>query len=134
MKIFKYLPPYQQNGKTTYPDRERAGVYLIRENGVLVYVGESHNNVYRTLYRHFQTWSSKYQKVNTYADRMKKNKYTVRVIYCTAKQAWSLEKSLIKKHSPRDNAELYKQYKLEFYDKNTLQALKNTAIEEDVPF
>lgn len=45
-----------------YPDwlralRGESGVYVIRERGVVVYVGESHTGrVYETLTRHFQTW------------------------------------------------------------------------------
>lgn len=37
--------------------RGQSGVYVIRENGVVVYVGESHTGrVYETLTRHFQAW------------------------------------------------------------------------------
>jgi hypothetical protein len=45
-----------------YPDwlralRGESGVYVIRERGVVVYVGESHTGrIYETLTRHFQTW------------------------------------------------------------------------------
>jgi hypothetical protein len=45
-----------------YPDwlralRGESGVYVIRERGTVVYVGESHTGrIYETLTRHFQTW------------------------------------------------------------------------------
>jgi hypothetical protein len=45
-----------------YPDwlralRGESGVYVIRERGVVVYVGESHTGrIYETLTRHFQAW------------------------------------------------------------------------------
>ena len=37
--------------------RGKSGVYVIRERGEVVYVGESHTDkLYETLTRHFQTW------------------------------------------------------------------------------
>lgn len=40
MKVFKFLPPYKPTGKTTFPEtKNRTGVYLIKKNGILVYVG-----------------------------------------------------------------------------------------------
>ena len=135
MKIFKFLPPYQKNGKTSFPEaNNRSGVYLIKENGKLVYVGSSGYNLYKTLYRHFQTWNHKYQKVVSYKDYVKHNKYTVRLIFCTVKQAEALEKALIIKHQPRDNEQKYEAYELDLYNKQTLKTYDNTEISEDVPF
>ena len=135
MKIFKFLPPYQSNGKTRFPEAQgRAGVYLIKENNVLVYVGESGYNIYKTLYRHFQSWNHRSQRVTTYRGSMQRNKYTVRIVFCTPKQASALEKALILKHKPRDNEQKYLNYELNFYDKETVKTYVNTAIEEDCSF
>ena len=114
MKVFKYRPPYQKNGKTNFPEtRERTGVYLIKEDGKLVYIGYSGNNLYRTMYRHFQAWDDKTKQYRvSYAGRLGRHKYTVRVVYCTPLQAVELEFALIIKHHPRDNENKYKAHSL----------------------
>lgn len=111
MKKTRWKAPYNKSGKTNFPDRERPGVYLIKEkaSGKIVYVGYSGNNLYRTMYRHFQQWTHSDQPVITYANKGPE-KYLCRVIYCTAKQAVTLEELLILKHEPRDNPQ-----KLDFY-------------------
>jgi len=135
MKVFKFHPPYQPNGKTTFPEtKDRTGVYVIKENGKVVYVGYSGGNLYKTMYRHFQVWNHRGQYVVSYADRLKQNKYTVRVIFCTAKQAGSLETSLIKKWRPRDNEMKYQSYKQVAYDMETMQVYAGTDPTEEVPF
>lgn len=104
----KFLPPYTKNGKTTFANTQgKTGVYLIKEDGEIVYVGYSGSNLYRTLYRHFQAWNHSYQKVITYKGNSL-NRYTVRVILTTPQQADRLETYLIKKYLPRDNQEKIK--------------------------
>lgn len=113
MKKFKFLPPYKENGKTNFPETQnRTGIYIIKENGVIVYVGKSGYNLYKTLYRHFQEWNHKWQRVTSYKNKLKKNNYTVRVVYCTVKQANALEKKLIMRYQPRDNTEKYDLFNL----------------------
>lgn len=120
MKVFRFVTPYLSNGKTRFPDRKKCGVYLIRENGKIVFVGYSENDLYRTMYRHFQTWNHTGQEVAVYQGNFKgsgagrsqsrykpDNKITVRVVYGTAKQARALEIWLIQKIKPRDNADHY---------------------------
>jgi len=134
MKKFKFIPPYQQ-GKTTYPETiGKSGVYLIKENGKLVYIGMSGINLYRTLYRHFQAWHHKQQEVVTYQSRMKQNKYTVRVILCTPAQSARLERYLILKHKPRDNENKYEGYTLNYFDEKVYNTYENTIVTEEVPF
>lgn len=100
MKKSKFLKPYQ-NKKTTFRNTDKkSGVYLIKENDKLVYIGFSSVNLYRTLYRHFQTWNHPQQEVVSYSNR---ENYTVRVVLTTPKQAPKLEEALILKHKPRDN-------------------------------
>ena len=112
MKVYKFAKPYQtgKNGaqRTTFPEtRNHAGVYIIKEDGKIVYVGFSSYSVYKTMYRHFQEWNHKYQEVVSYANRLHTHTYTVRPILCTDKQAYALEKRLIRKYHPRDNTIQY---------------------------
>ena len=111
MKKTRWKEPYNKTGKTNFPERERPGVYLIKEkaSGKIVYVGYSSNNLYRTMYRHFQAWNHSEQPIVTYQAKGPEN-YLCRVIYCTAKQAVTLEELLILKHQPEDNPQ-----KLDFY-------------------
>jgi hypothetical protein len=135
MKKFKFLPPYTDKGKCNFPEaKERSGIYIIKENAKIVYVGESGYNLYKTLYRHFQRWNHKYQEVVTYAAKLKQNKYTVRLVFCTAKQAIALEKALIIKYNPRDNEQKYKNYQLDFYDNKALENYNKTEQTDEVPF
>ena len=80
------------------------------------------------MYRRFEKW----QEPNLSFDLSKK--YTVRVIYCTEKQAIVLEKRLIIRYNPEHNLNQYESYKTEKesgYDRQTVNAYMNT---EPVPF
>ncbi len=125
MKVFKFAPPYNKNGKANFPLRDKAGIYIVKEAGVIVYIGKSRNNLYRTMYRRFEKW----EEPNLSFDLAKK--YTVRVIYCTDKQADSLEKKLILKYEPKHNLNQYKEFQENTYDKQVFNAYMNT---EPVPF
>lgn len=54
-----YLPGANKRGKRygLKGIRDKSGVYFIKENGILVYVGMSRSNLQEALYRHFQDWS-----------------------------------------------------------------------------
>lgn len=119
MKVLKFIPPYsEKTGKPNFPQRGKSGVYIIKEDGKPVYIGFSATDLYKTMYRHFQEWNHTGQEVVSYSRYLKKHKYTVRVIYCTDKQAPALEKYLIKKIQPRDNANKYDAIKLNAYEQN----------------
>jgi hypothetical protein len=79
-----------------------AGVYFIREDSKLVYIGYSDTNLYRTMYRHFQQWNHRGQEVITYASRLNRHRYTVRILITPWREAHKWEARLIKKHKPRD--------------------------------
>ncbi|MBC8051867.1 MAG: GIY-YIG nuclease family protein [Sphingobacteriaceae bacterium] len=144
MKVFKFQPPYKPNGRTNFPEmQKRSGVYLIKENGKLTYVGYSGTDLYKTVYRHFQYWSPREYKNGraipaqyrvTYKNKLKTHSYTVRIIYCTPGQAQRLEKLLIKKHKPRDNDFKYDSYELDFNDNRTYQIYQDTIPLSEVPF
>lgn len=96
----RYRPPYNAAGKATFPGtRNRPGVYLVKEAGNIVYVGHSQSDLYKTMYRHFQSWQDPTQYRATYP----KTGPSVRVVLTTAAQAPRLEAALIRKHRPRDN-------------------------------
>jgi excinuclease UvrABC nuclease subunit len=105
-KKSKWLKPYTGN-KTTFGKtiRNKPGVYLIKSNrtGNTIYVGYSGTNVYKTMYRHFQTWNDPQQVRKVYSP----DNYTARVILTTGKRAGELEKYLIEKIRPRDNKNKY---------------------------
>lgn len=135
MKKFKFLPPYAAPGKTNFPaTQNRSGVYLIKENNKLVYVGMSGRNLYKTLYRHFETWEHKQQEVTTYKTRLNRHKYTVRVILCTPGQAARLERLLILKYNPRDNDLKYKGYQLTAFDEKIFETYEALPVQEEAPF
>ena len=105
MKKSRAKSPYV-DGKPRYKIRNKPGVYIIYQDGAPIYVGYSSNNVYKTMYRHFQSWRDKRQTRVTYLPT--DSRITARVIYTrTAKQAAALEYALIVKYQPRDNPTLY---------------------------
>ena len=59
----KFKPAYTENGtKVTHRRKDywkQTGVYIIRVEGVIRYVGRSAGCVYRACYRHFQKWCKK---------------------------------------------------------------------------
>ena len=144
MKVFKYHPPYKANGRTSFPEtQKRSGVYLIKENDKLVYVGFSGSDLYRTLYRHFQVWTDKNYRGGkaappehrvTYVSKMKRNRYTVRVTLCTPAQAERLERMLIRKHNPRDNRAKYESYEVKARDQELMVVYALAPVEQSCPF
>lgn len=144
MKVFKYHPPYKPNGRCSFPEtKERTGVYLIKENDKLVYVGYSSTDLYKTMYRHFQEWTDRPYKGGralppeirvTYKARMKRNHYTVRIVFATAAQAARLEKMLIIKYNPRDNHLKYENYNQTAWDITAIDSYFETPVERDIPF
>lgn len=109
----KWQLPYTNSGKASKRFRffKFPGVYLIRkkDSKEIIYIGMSKSNVYKALYRHFETWNDRqYRVVYQYRD-----KYEIRIILTSYCQAITLEKKLIKKYKPRDNREFY-----EYEDEN----------------
>lgn len=105
------MPPYTDKGKPRLKNTwEKSGVYIIKENGKIVYIGQSGYNLYKTMYRHFQSWDT-HQARATYNGKNKRKKYLVRVIFTSPKQAEKLEIALCKRYKPRDMK--YKYLKVE---------------------
>ena len=123
----KFRQPYSASGKTTLKKDAITGVYIIKENGKIVYIGVSRRNIYKTLYRHFESWNHPVQDVTSYC--MGTHKYTYRVVFCSSLQAHVLEKILIKKLKPRDNRHKHPDYIIKDYRKKIYdQYLKTPSI------
>lgn len=127
MKISRFHPVYLKKGKTNLQGtRGKKGVYLIKEDNKLVYVGHSTSDLYKTITRHFQSWDDK-QYRTTYARRMSRHRYTVRVVILQSpEKIENLERALILKHQPRDN-----QIKYDLFSKPTPKMAKVKAEYED---
>jgi len=132
-------PYYLKNGvkHTTFNIRNKAGVYLIYESDIIVYVGYSASNLYKTMYRHFESWGTSKQYRATYNP----NNVKVRVVYTrTGTQASNLETALIIKIKPRDNVQQYIDFETEpkedkaykEYIENDIQPI--AEYEGDIPF
>jgi excinuclease UvrABC nuclease subunit len=85
------------------------GIYIIRSiiTNKITYIGMSATNVYKALYRHFQTWNDRKQRRVVYLDY---HNYEIRVILCNREQAVICERRLIKWYKPIDNAEFYEDW------------------------
>ena len=135
MKVYKFFPPYQRNGRTTFPNTQnKSGVYIIKEAGKIVYVGSSQKNLYKTMYRHFEKWHHRSQPVITYVNNMQNGNYTIRVILCTGPQASKLERALIIRHQPRDNEQKFESYKLTFPDHSIIAKYQDQEVITECPF
>jgi hypothetical protein len=99
-----------------YPDwlralRGESGVYVIRERGVVVYVGESHTGrIYETLTRHFQTWrrwkrwwDGQYGEGHDPGLTYDRASVEVAVRVTAPGEAIDAESALIRALAPRDN-------------------------------
>ena len=79
----------------------RPGVYIIRVNNKPVYVGSSESNVYKTMYRHFQSWSDPTQRRVVYSKRTPG--LTVEVFKLPVDKVRRKEAELLRALKPRDN-------------------------------
>lgn len=83
----------------------KAGVYIIKENNKIVYIGCG-SNVYKNALRHFEP--RKNRSGQRYDKKLNSHDFTIRIVITnTLKQANALEMALIRKHQPRDNAIKY---------------------------
>ena len=110
--VYEVLPNFDKNGKTNLAfTRGKTGVYIIKEDNKIVYVGKSNNDLYRTIIRHFQFWNDSQQPNRiTYRTDLGRHNYTIRVVLCKGNKVNNLEKGLILKYNPRDNKQKYEYY------------------------
>jgi hypothetical protein len=104
--VFKSLPVKELGWRTETNIAfaiGKCGVYQIKENGVLVYIGAS-KDVYRKAIRHFEPYAAKEGSKQDYHKYLDQNDYTIRITLTnTIQQAYLLEASLIATKQPRDN-------------------------------
>ena len=125
IKKEKKISVYSSDGKTNIAHlQNKSGVYLIYNGSQLRYIGMSGSNLYKTITRHFQSWTDHQERV-TYPQS---TNYKVRIVTCTPAQAAKLERALIVKHKPVDNPNKYEQYILKLDDKNIIEQY------EEAPF
>lgn len=117
-----YKPKEQMSTRTKKSDfrsniidfRKRSGVYIFKENGIVVYVGKSVNNLYRTVYGHMLRQYDDYKRNRRaiYNDKRHINHYEVGLIEVVkgsrsnrslAIAVGKLERFLIHQFKPRDN-------------------------------
>jgi hypothetical protein len=136
LKKSRFVNPYLKNGRTAFPETTgKAGVYVVRDGkNVIRYVGYSGTNLYKTMYRHFQSWQDRSQVRVTYP----KTGFQVKVFVCTPKQAAALEEVLRRKLKPRDNPQpLPFDWKATAYHVQTEMTAEQIAfsdIDEFLPF
>lgn len=101
------IEPFAENGKTDPRLRKaygKSGAYLIKNRaGTIVYVGHSKSNLYRTILRHFQDWSSSDQYRASYDPF---DKHEIKILYSKKKDAEKIECHYQTKHQPKDNRQL----------------------------
>lgn len=137
VKKTRFVKPYV-NGKPAIealtPSKAQSGIYLIKSNtsGKILYIGYSEKSLYKTLYRHFQSWNDGTQQRFTYSPGSVK----VRLIFTTPARAALLEKYLIKKLRPRDNEMKYKNYLSETQEEKAEEIMKTAELvsSDEVPF
>lgn len=113
MNTHRFIPVFRETPNFDTPNKynlkhtkNKSGVYIIKENGIIRYIGYSYtNNLYKTISRHFQEWNAK-QTVISYAGDKVRYRYTIRVVFTSPTKAKKLERALLLKYRPRDNAEI----------------------------
>ena len=107
--VYSELPNFDSNGKTNLNfTKGKTGVYIIKENNVIVYVGKSNSDLYKTIMRHFQRWNDRQQPDRvTYKNKLSRKDYTIRVVLAKGQKIHDLERGLILKYQPRDNKQKY---------------------------
>ena len=111
--VYNRLPNRTRRGVTNISHaRGKSGVYIIKEDGVIVYVGYASTDLYRVIMRHFQKWEDWRTRTGeriarvTYRDKLSRHRYTVRLVYVRGiRRIDALETALIRKYQPRDNIE-----------------------------
>lgn len=133
LSVSKFYPVYIKDKLNSNlklkPSKNQKGVYILKKDNEIKYIGYSGSNLYKTLTRHFQSWQDRSQIRVTYS---KNENIKARIVYTsTAAQAAKLEKALILKYKPTDNPNKYEQYSLNLSDNNLINNYQNSA---EAPF
>lgn len=120
----KWFKVYVKEGNQYRPNPalkiKSPGIYFIKNTtGEICYIGFSGYNVEKTLFRHFQDWNDKHERI-TYDGR---RNYKARIITTTKAKAAVIEKVLILKYRPKDNPLKYHAYKFSEHEKRTAKSV-----------
>lgn len=107
------------------PSRAQTGVYVIRKGEEITYVGYSGSNLYKTFTRHFQSWND-HQHRTTYKNERHSDALSARVVFTSPQRAALLERALVVKYKPRDNANKYDQYQIDYKDRQAIEDYHTT--------
>lgn len=99
------------------------GLYFVRNKKTLKieYVGYSHSSLYKTIYRHFQSWKDKQHRAT-----FNRKNYHIKVLICRSSKIEDLEKYYIQKYKPVKNGNMYSDADVNV--KNAPQIDRQTAI------
>jgi len=113
---------YRTNLVCLKHDIKQSGVYLLmsRSKRKIVYIGMSCDNLYKTIFRHLQTWNDSQQERFVYD----KEDILVKIILLNCKDTPRLERYYIEKYNPPDNKS-----KLENYTKEDQERAAEIADE-----
>jgi hypothetical protein len=105
LKVYESTPTGKSYGKTNMSIANgKIGLYFIKEDGVIVYVGQSKYNLYKTALRHFQKWNDTEQKARiSYKKYLDFADYEIQFLFLSKSWIDDEECKYIKKHDPRDN-------------------------------
>lgn len=139
-KVYQFQPVF--NGKcsggrkTSYPElKNNAGVYIIKEDGIVVYVGMSSSCAFKACYRHFYVWNDKrgnhYR--TTYIDTLDTKEYTIMIMPMDKTQAGDFEKSMIMALKPRDNRQTYQKIFDDMVENEIISRVKQVESKQLIP-
>ncbi len=115
--------------KRSLTKRKIAGVYFIKEDGIIVYIGMSQSCLISALYRHFYRYSDSHRKPRTYYKSNNAN-FEIAIIQTSKEDAPILERGLILSVNPRDNRDKFASY-LDFLSVQNIEK-KIEVVEEEI--
>ena len=107
----EFKPPYSQKGECSFLRKEyyrKQGVYLIREEDEIIYIGMSISCIYSTFYRHFQNLNDPHFNRTVYP------KQGLKAVIVKTDSPEIKEKELIKLFKPRDNRQRYETFTFDY--------------------
>ena len=138
-KVYEFQSVFNgrsKNGgrKISYPEiKQQAGVYIIKENDIVVYVGMSSSCAIKACYRHFYVWNDKrgnhYR--TTYINQLETHTYTIMLMPMDKTQAGDFEKAMILALKPRDNRQTYQKVFDDLVEDEIIARLKLVDKKED---
>ncbi len=103
----EFVPAYIDGKYGLKGIAKKTGLYIIKEDDMIVYIGRTSHCLQKVLYRHFQAWNPDRQSVHrrvTYFDRKNIFQYQVATIVMDdINKISDAERLLILKYLPRDN-------------------------------